>query len=216
MTILSFLALSDCVESTCQCSYDWMLLWVHPSVLLSTLLLFTRSVVSKSLWPHGLQQASLPCPSPSPGVCSNSCPLCCWCHPTISFSAAHFSSCLRSFPASGPFPMGQLFASGGQSFRALASALVLPMNIQGWFPLELTVSISLQSKGLSSLPQHHRGVKQAIEVAVTYVRGPMLVPIWAEAYAEGAPSFLEGIWILSAPCKQGPVRLFMVPQKGEI
>ena len=126
-----------------------LLLCVHTSVLLSMLLLFTRSVMSNSLWPHGLQQARLPSPSPSPGVCSNPCPLHWWCHPTISFSAAPFSSCLRFFPASGSFPMGQLFASGSQSFRALASASVLPMNNQGWFPLELTVLISLQSKGFS-------------------------------------------------------------------
>ena len=126
-----------------------LLLCVHTSVLLSMLLLFTRSVMSNSLWPHGLQQARLPSPSPSPGVCSNPCPLHWWCHPTISFSAAPFSSCLRFFPASGSFPMGQLFASGSQSFKALASASVLPMNNQGWFPLELTVLISLQSKGFS-------------------------------------------------------------------
>ena len=113
------------------------------------LLLFSCSAVSDSLRPHGLQHASLLCPSPSPGVCWNSCPLGWWCHPTISSSAVPFSSCLQSFPASGSFPMSQLFASGGQSIGASASALVLPMNIQDWFPLGLTGLISLQSKGLS-------------------------------------------------------------------
>ena len=89
-----------------------------------------------------------PCPSISPGVCSNSCPLSQWCHPATSFSVVPFSSCPQSFPASGSFPMSQLFASGGQNIRASASTSVLPMNIQGWFPLGLTGLISLQSKGL--------------------------------------------------------------------
>ena len=92
---------------------------------------------------------SSPCPSPSPRACSNSCPLSQWCHLTISPSFAPSSSCPQSFPASGSFPMSWLFATGGQSIRASASALVLPMNIQGWFPLELTGLISLLSKGLS-------------------------------------------------------------------
>ena len=90
-----------------------------------------------SLWPHGLQHTRLPCPSLSPRVCSNSCPLSRWCHPTNSSSASLFSSCLQSFPASGSFPMSGLFASGDQSIGASASASVLPMAIQGWFPLEL-------------------------------------------------------------------------------
>ena len=99
-----------------------------------------------SFWPHGLQHASPPCPSPTPGVYSNSCPLGGWCHPTISSSVVPFSSCLQSFPASGSFPMSQFFTSGGQSVVVSASASVLPMNIQDWFPLGW---ISLQSKGLS-------------------------------------------------------------------
>ena len=110
-------------------------------------LLFSHPVVSNSLGPHGLQHTRLPCPSPSPGACSNSCPLNQWCHPTISSSVIPFSSCLQSFPASQPFTMSQLFASGGQSIGASAS--VLPMNIQDWFPLGWTGLISLQSKGLS-------------------------------------------------------------------
>ena len=105
--------------------------------------------MSDSLWPHGLQHARLRCPSPSPRVCSNSCPLSRWCHPTISSSVAPFSSCLQSFPASGSFPVSQLFASGGQSIEVSASASVLPMNIQDWFPLGLTGLISLLSKGFS-------------------------------------------------------------------
>ena len=100
-------------------------------------MLFSHSVMSNSLQPHGLQHARLPCPSLSPGVCSNSCPLSQWCHPTISSSVIPFSSCLQSFPASGSFPMGHSLASGGQSIGASASAPVLPMNIQGWFPLGL-------------------------------------------------------------------------------
>ena len=115
------------------------------------MLLFSHLVVSESLWPPGPQHARLPCPSPYPGVCSDSCPLSQWCHPTISSSVVPLSSCLQSLPASGSFPMSQLFASGDQSFGASASASVLPMNIQGWFPLGLTGLISLQSKGLAGV-----------------------------------------------------------------
>ena len=102
-----------------------------------------------SLWPHGLQHARLPCPSPSPGVCSNSCPLSWWYHPTTSSSVAPFSFCLQSFPLSVSLPVSQLFASGGQSIRAIAPALVFLMNIWGWFPLGLTGLISFVSIGLS-------------------------------------------------------------------
>ena len=98
---------------------------------------------------HGLQLARVPCPSLSPGVCSNLCLLSWWCHPTISSSVTPFSSCPQSFPASGSFPMSQLFTSGGQSIRALASASVLPKNIQDWFLLGWTGLISLLSKVLS-------------------------------------------------------------------
>ena len=98
--------------------------------------MFSRSVMSDYLQPHGLQHTRLPCPPLSLAVCSNSCPLSLWCQPTISSSIVPFS-CFQSFPASGPFPMSQLFASGGQSIGA--SATVLPMNIQGWFPLRLMV-----------------------------------------------------------------------------
>ena len=98
---------------------------------------------------HGLQHSRLPCPSPSPRVCSNSCPLSHWCHPSISTSVAPFSSCPQSFPTSGSFPVSQLFKSGGQSIGASASASVLPTNIQDWFPLGLTGLIPLLSKKLS-------------------------------------------------------------------
>ena len=113
------------------------------------LLLFTSSVVFDPLQPHGLQHARLPCPPLSPWVCSNSCPLSQWCHPTISSSVTPFSSCLQPFPAAGSFPVRQVFASDGQNTRASTSASVLPMNIQGWFPLGLICLICLQSKGLS-------------------------------------------------------------------
>ena len=110
---------------------------------------FSCSVMSHSLQTHGLQHSRLPCPSPTLGDCSNSCPLSQWCHPTISSSVVPFSSCLQSFPASGSFPVSQFLASGGQSFGASASASVLPKNSQDWLPLGLTGLISLQSKGLS-------------------------------------------------------------------
>ena len=110
---------------------------------------FSRSVVSDSLQPHELQHARLPCPLPTPGACSNSCPLSQWCHPTFSSSVIPFSTCFHLFPASGSFLMSQVFASGGQSSGASASASVFPMNIQDWFPLGLTGLISLKSKELS-------------------------------------------------------------------
>ena len=115
------------------------------------LLLFSHSVMSNSLRPHGLLYARLLCPSLSPGVFSNSCPLSWWCHPTISSSVIPFFSCLQSFPASGSFPVNWLFASGGQSIGASASASVFAMNIQDWFPLGLTGLISFQSKELSGI-----------------------------------------------------------------
>ena len=94
--------------------------------------------MSNSLWPHGLPHARLPCPSLSPRICSNSCPLTRWCHPTISSFLIPFSSCPQFFPASVSFPKSRLFASGGQSTGASTSVSVFPMNIQGWFPLGLT------------------------------------------------------------------------------
>ena len=110
---------------------------------------FSLSVMSDSLRRRELQHARPPCPSPTPGVYPNSCPLSWWCHPTISSSVIPFSSSLQSFPASGSFLMSQLFASGGQGIGVLALASDLPMNAQDWSPLEWTGWISLQSKGLS-------------------------------------------------------------------
>ena len=111
---------------------------------------FSRSVVSNSMWPHEPQHARPPCPSPTPGVHPNPCPSSWWCHPTISCSVIPFSSCPQSFPASGSFPMSQIFASGiGQSIGVSVSTSVLPMNTQDWSPLGWTGWISLQSKGLS-------------------------------------------------------------------
>ena len=105
--------------------------------------------MSDFLWPHILQHSSLPCPSPTLGACSNSCPSRWWCHPTILSSVIPVSSCLQSFPASGSFPVSQFFPSGGQRIGVSASASVLPVNIQDWFPLGLTGWLSLPSKGLS-------------------------------------------------------------------
>ena len=126
-------------------------IWVY------MLLFFSHQVVSNSSWPHRLQHTRPPCPSPSPRVCPNSCPLHQWCHPAISSSVIPFCSHLQYFPSSGSFPMSQLFRSGGQSIGDSASASVLPKSIQGWFPLGFTGLISLLSKGLSSksLLQHN-------------------------------------------------------------
>ena len=120
----------------------------YPVFIILNIVQFSCSVVSNSLQPHGLQHARPPCPSPTPGAYSNSCPLSRWCHPPISSSVIPFSSHLQSFPPSGSFPISQLFAPGGQSIRVSASISVLPMNIQDWFPLGWTGWISLQSKGL--------------------------------------------------------------------
>ena len=121
------------------------------SVLQFSSVQFSRSGMSDSLPPHEPQHARPPRPSPTPRVYPNSFSLSQWCHPTISSSVVPFSSCLQSFPASGSFPMNQLFTSGGQSIGVSASTSVLPMNIQDWFPLGWTGWISLQSKGLSKV-----------------------------------------------------------------
>ena len=129
--------------------------------------------MSNSLWPHGLQHARLPCPSPIPGAYSNSWPSNSWCHPTISSSVIPFSSCLQSFPVSGSFQMSQLFTSGGQSIGVSASASVLPMNTQDWSPLGWTDWISLQSKGLSrvfSTPEF----KSINSSMLSFLYGPIL------------------------------------------
>ena len=115
-----------------------------------------------SLQLHRLQHARLPCPSPTPRACWNSCPLSRWCHPTISSSVVPFSSCFQSFPASGSFQMSQLFTSGGQNIGVSASASVLPVNTQDWFPLGWTGWISLQSKGLSRVFSSNQSLKTSI------------------------------------------------------
>ena len=132
--------------------------------------------MSDSSQPHGLQHTRLPCPSPAPRAYSNSCPLSQWCHPIMSSSVVPFSSCLQSFPAPGSFPMSQFFTSSGQSIAALASASVLPMNIQGWFSLGWTGLISLPSKGLpkvfsnTTIQKHQFWEKQQITHKGTPIR----------------------------------------------
>ena len=142
------------------------------SARMHTYLLFSRWVVSDSLQRHGLQHARLPCPSPSPGVYSNLFPLSQWCHSTILSSVVPFSSCLQSFPASGSFLMSQLFAPGSQSIGVWASASVLPMNIQGWFPLGWTGLISLESRGLSHI------YKTDNQQDILYSTGTLLSILW--------------------------------------
>ena len=135
----------------------------------------SHSVVFNSLRPHGLQHARLPCPSPTPRACSNSCPSSQWCHPTISSSVIPFSSHLQSFPASGSFLISQFFTSGVQSIGALASASVLPMNIQGWFPLRLTGLIleSKDSQEFSPAPQF----RSIHSLAFSFLYGPTVTSI---------------------------------------
>ena len=136
---------------------------------------FSCSVMFNSLRPHGLQHARPPCPSPTPGSYSNSCPLHRWCHPTISSSVVPFS-CLQSFPASGSFQMSHFFTSGGQSIGVSASASVRPMNIQDWFPLGWTGWISLQSKGLSRVFSNTTVQKHQFS-ALSFLYGPTLTSI---------------------------------------
>ena len=152
---LSAALLLLCQQQTCSSNFEkrlstfprtmairlFLRIWLISSV--------HHSVVSNSLWPHGLQHARLPCPSPTPGAYTNSCPLSQWCCPTISSSVVPFSSRLQSFLASGSFLKSQLFVSCGQIIGVLASASVLPMNIQDWFPFGIISLISLQSKGFS-------------------------------------------------------------------
>ena len=144
LTISQSLLKFTSIESVRPSNYItlWCYLLLVPSVSQ-----FSRSVMSNSLWPHGLQYTRPSCPSPTPGVYSNSYPLSQWCHPTISSSAVPFFSHFQSFPASGPFQISQFFSPGGQSIGV--SAPVLPLNIQDWFPLGWTGWISLQSKEFS-------------------------------------------------------------------
>ena len=131
------------LNAVCPVLTFWGILFWQDSVH------FSHSVMSNSLWPHEPQHTGPPCPSPTPGVHPNPCPLSWRCHPTISSSVVPFSSCPQSFPESGSFPVSQLFASGGQSTGVSALASVFPVNTQDWSPLGWTSWISLQSKGLS-------------------------------------------------------------------
>ena len=143
--MLSRLVITFIPRSKCH-----LISWLQsPSAVIFSSVQFSRSVASDSLRPHELQHARPPCPSPTPGVYSNSCPSSQWCHPAISSSVIPFFSRPQSLPGSGSFPVSQLFAWGGQSTGVSASASVLPMNTQDWSPSVWTVWSSLQSKGLS-------------------------------------------------------------------
>ena len=140
---------------------------------------FSHSVVSDSLWPHELQHARPPCPSPTPRVYPNLCPLSQWCHTTISSSVIPFSSCPQSFPASGSFIISRLFTSGGQSVGVSASAFSPSgLIIQDWFPLRLTDSISWQSKGLSRVFSNTTGQKHQFLDAQPSLRSSSHICIW--------------------------------------
>ena len=146
-------------------------------------MLFSYSVVSDSLWPQGLQHPGLPCPSLSPGIWSNSCPLSWWCHPIISHPVISFSSRLQSLPASGSFPTSQFFTSGGQSTGVSVSASVFPVNIQGWFPLGLTGLISLKSKGASRVfsrttVQKHQFFWRSLSDKICYEGREIILSWW--------------------------------------
>ena len=143
---------------------------------------FSSSVMSDPLGPHGLQHARPPCPSPTPRVYSNSCPLSWWSHPTISSSVVPFSSRLQSFPASGSFPRSQFFASGGQSIGISTSASVLPINIQDWFPLGWTGFYLLAVEGtLKSLLQNH-GSKASILQCSALFMVQLSHPLWSDLF----------------------------------
>ena len=146
------------------------------------------SSASDCLWPHGLQYASLSCPSPTPRAYSNSCLLSWWCHPTISSSVTLFSFCPKSCPASASFPMSQLFASGGQSIGASVSVSVRPVNIQGWFLFELSGLISLQSKGFSWVFSSTTTWKYQFSI-LSLPYGPTLT-------SKQVPEALDQTWIL--------------------
>ena len=137
---------------------------------------FSPSVVSDSLPPHGLQYARLPCLSPTPRTCSNSCPSCQWCHPTISSSVVPFSSHLPSFPAWGSFPVSWFFASGNQSIRVSASASVLPMNSQDWFPLGLTARSPCSPRDSQEYPSTTQ-FKSINSSVLSFIYSPSLTSI---------------------------------------
>ena len=170
----------SCVLSRWSQQHIYSQAWVlkaTPAVETVVVVVASHSVLSNSLWPHGLQRSKLSCPSPTPRAWSDSCPLSRWCHPTISSSVIPFSFRLQSFPASGSFPVSQFFASGGQSIGASASASVLPMNIQGWFPSGLTGVWSpcspRDSQESSSIPQF----KSINSSALSFLYSPTLTSI---------------------------------------
>ena len=151
---------------------------------------FSRSVMSDSLRPHGLQHTRPPYASPTPGVYPNSCPLSRLWHPAISSSVISFSSCLQSFPASGSFPVSQLFASGGQSIGVSASTSVLPVNTQDWSPLGWTGWISLQSKGLSrvfssTIVQKHQFFSAQVQLSHPYMTTGKTIALTRWTFATG-------------------------------
>ena len=144
--------------------------------ILIFLLQFSHSVMSDSLWLHGLQHSRLPCPSPIPRACLKSCPLSWWCHADISSSVVPFSTCLQSFPASGSFSMSQVVVSGGQSTWASSSTSVLPMNIQDWFPLGLTSFILLCPRESQESPPKSQ-FKSINSLALSFLYGSTLTSI---------------------------------------
>ena len=151
--------------------------------------------MSNSLQTRGLQHARLPCPSATPGAYSNSCPSCWWCHPTISSSIVSFSSYLQSFPASGCFTMSWFFASGSQSIGASDSVSVLLVNVQGWFPIGLTVSISLLSKGISRVFSSTTVQRHQTDTS----KGIMI--LWIKTKSSPAPQFEDIIWYFEIKTK---------------
>ena len=156
------------------------------------LLLFSCSVMSHSLWSHGLKHTRLPCPSLSSRVCFHSCPLSRWCPPTISLSFTPFSSYPQFFSASRCFPKSWLFASGSQSIGASASVSVLSMNIQGWFHLGWTGLLSLQSKGLESSLQHHISKASLFKQVLSLLYSPTLTSVhdsWKNQVANAVSAF---------------------------
>ena len=168
------------------------------------LLLLCLSIMSDSLQPCGLQHARIPCPSPTPQACSIPCPSSQWCHPTISSSVIPFSSQLQSFPASGSFPMSHLFASGGQSIGASASASILPMNIQDWFSLGLIDLILLLSKGVSRVFSNTRIDQQELmfesinSLALSLLYDPTLTSIY-EYWKNHSFNYTDLCWQSNVP-----------------
>ena len=162
-------------------NWRWSLYYIKPQSVQ-----FSHSVMSDSLWPHGLQHTRPPCPSPTPWACSNSCPSSRWCHPTISSFVVPFSSCLQSFPASGSFPVSQFFTSGDQSIGASASASVLPMNIQDWFPL-----------GLTRLILNHKDWSKFCSPFFERIQASQSQWLWESVYMVAAEGWENSTWCFS-------------------